>query len=90
MKRETGRRQDLIDIEELQSPVKTVEPISPDWKWGKSDGSRRLDRLLDQQLTFREILEWLEGAETLSHVFRPVASGTRGPKKSRSPGKFRN
>ena len=46
--------------------MKTVESIKPDWKWGTSQGSRELDRLLDRQLTFREKLEWLEEAETLS------------------------
>jgi hypothetical protein len=46
--------------------MKTVEPIKPDWKWATSKGSRQLDRLLDQHLTFREKLEWLEEAETLS------------------------
>lgn len=46
--------------------MKTVEPIKPDWKWVTSKGSRQLDRLLDRRLTFREKLEWLEEAETLS------------------------
>lgn len=41
-------------------------PIVPDWKWGTPEGSRELDRLLDRRLTFREKLEWLEEAETLS------------------------
>jgi len=42
------------------------EPIKPDWRWGTAEGSRDLDRLLDRRLTFREKLEWLEEAETLS------------------------
>ncbi len=42
------------------------ESIQPDWKWGTAEGSRELDRLLDRRLTFREKLEWLEEAETLS------------------------
>jgi len=46
--------------------MKPLERIRPDWKWGTSDGNRKLDRLLDGQLTFREKLEWLEEAETLS------------------------
>jgi len=46
--------------------MKALQRIRPDWKWGTSDGNRKLDRLLDQQLTFREKLEWLEEAETLS------------------------
>jgi hypothetical protein len=46
------------------------EPIVPDWKWGTAEGSRELDRLLDRRLTFREKLEWLEEAETLSLRFQ--------------------
>jgi len=46
--------------------MKVVQPITPDWKWGTPEGNRELDRLLDRQLTFREKLEWLEEAETLS------------------------
>ena len=42
------------------------EAIVPDWKWGTAEGSRDLDRLLDRRLTFREKLEWLEEAETLT------------------------
>jgi hypothetical protein len=41
-------------------------PIKPDWKWGTSEGSREFDRLMDRRLSFREILEWQEEAETLS------------------------
>jgi hypothetical protein len=40
--------------------------IEPDWKWATPEGSRALDRLLDRSLTFREKLEWLEEAETLT------------------------
>ncbi|MGI9087274.1 MAG: hypothetical protein ACR2HH_05970 [Chthoniobacterales bacterium] len=46
--------------------MSSPEPIKPDWRWGTSEGSRDLDRLLDRRLTFREKLEWLEEAETLS------------------------
>lgn len=46
------------------------EPIQPDWKWGTAEGSRDLDRILDRRLTFREKLEWLEEAETLSLQFQ--------------------
>ena len=42
------------------------EPILPDWRWATAEGSRDLDRLLDRRLSFREKLEWLEEAETLS------------------------
>jgi len=44
--------------------------ILPDWKWGTAEGSRELDRILDRRLTFREKLEWLEEAETLSLQLR--------------------
>jgi hypothetical protein len=43
--------------------------IKPDRRWGTAEGSRDLDRLLDRELTFREVLEWLEEAETLSLRF---------------------
>ena len=42
------------------------DPILPDWRWGTPEGSRELDRLLDRRLTFREKIQWLEEAETLS------------------------
>ena len=51
-------------------------PVRPDWKWGTPEGSRDLDRLLDRRLTFREKLEWLEQAETLS--LRLQASRQKG------------
>jgi len=44
--------------------------IRPDWKWGTAEGSRELDRLLDRRLSFREKLEWLEEAETLTLAMR--------------------
>lgn len=44
--------------------------IEPDWKWGTAEGSRELDRLLDRRLSFREKLEWLEEAETLTLQLR--------------------
>jgi hypothetical protein len=40
--------------------------IEPDWRWGTAEGSREFDRRLDRSLTFREKLEWLEEAETLT------------------------
>jgi hypothetical protein len=46
--------------------MELMELIKPDWKWGLPEENRELDRLLDRQLTFREKLEWLEEAETLS------------------------
>ncbi len=46
------------------------EKIAPNWRWGTAEGSRELDRLLDRRLTFREKLEWLEEAETLTLQLR--------------------
>ena len=46
------------------------EIITPDWRWGTPEGSRELDRLLDRRLTFREKIEWLEEAETLTLQMR--------------------
>ncbi|WP_411826362.1 hypothetical protein [Luteolibacter sp. AS25] len=40
--------------------------IAPDWKWGTPEGSREFDRLNDRSLNLREIIQWLEEAETLS------------------------
>ena len=40
--------------------------VKPDWKWATPAGSRQFDRMLDSGLTFRERLQWLEAAETLS------------------------
>ena len=65
--------------------MKTLEPIKADWKWGPPEGSRELDRLLDRQLTFREKLEWLEEAETLSlrlRARRAVATAEAGESRS--------
>jgi hypothetical protein len=42
------------------------QSIPRDWKWGTPEGSREFDRLLDRRLTFREKLQWLEDAETLT------------------------
>jgi hypothetical protein len=40
--------------------------IPPDWKWGTPEGSREFDRMLDRRLTFREKVQWLEEAESLT------------------------
>ena len=50
--------------------MKEVFYIKPDWKWGTAEGSRELDRLMDRHLTFREKIEWLEEAETLTLQLR--------------------
>ncbi len=44
---------------------KTDQP-QPDYLWGTPEGSREFDRLIDRSMTFRERLQWLEDAETLS------------------------
>ena len=38
----------------------------PDWRWGTSEGAELHTLLLGLQSTFREKLEWLEEAETLT------------------------
>lgn len=59
--------------------MKSIPELGPDWKWGTAEGSRDLDRLLDRRLSFREKLEWLEEAETLSLQLR--ASRERNSKE---------
>ena len=44
---------------------KTDQP-QPEYRWGTPEGSREFDRLIDRSMTFRERLQWLEDAETLS------------------------
>ena len=62
--------------------------IEPDWRWGTPEGSREFDRLLDRSLTFREKLEWLEEAETLSlrlRASRERKTRTRKPAGKKTP-----
>ena len=40
--------------------------LQPDYRWGAPEGSREFDRIVDRSMTFRERLQWLEDAETLS------------------------
>jgi hypothetical protein len=59
------------------------QTILPDWKWGTAEGSRQLDRLLDRRLSFREKLQWLEEAETLTlrmRASRPASKKFFAPK----------
>ena len=42
------------------------KPLQPDYRWGTPEGSREFDRIVDRSMTFRERLQWLEDAETLS------------------------
>jgi hypothetical protein len=51
--------------------------IEPDWRWGTAEGSREFDRLLDRSLSFREKLEWLEEAETLTLQLRASREKTK-------------
>ena len=51
--------------------------LEPDWKWGTAEGSREFDRLLDRRLTFRDKLEWIEEAETLTLQLRPGREAAR-------------
>ena len=61
----------LLDIEgTVSDTIKKPFHIEPDWRWGTAEGSREFDRLLDRSLSFREKLEWLEEAETLTLQLR--------------------
>lgn len=40
--------------------------IEPDWRWGTAEGSREFDRLQDRRMSFVEIVQWLEEAETFT------------------------
>jgi len=57
--------------------------FKPSWKWATPEGSREFDRLLDRSLTFREKLQWLEDAETLSLQFRAHREKAKKRKPSR-------
>jgi hypothetical protein len=68
--------------------MKPPFPIKPSWRWGTAEGSRDFDRLLDRSLTFREKLEWLEEAETLSlrmGAGREKGKGERSETGNRKP-----
>jgi hypothetical protein len=43
---------------------------TPDWRWGTSEGAELHTLLLGLLSTFREKLEWLEAAETLTLQLR--------------------
>ena len=59
-----------------------ADEIKPDWKWGTSEGSRELDRILDRRLTFREKLEWLEEAEDITLQLRAAREKAKAEKSS--------
>jgi hypothetical protein len=54
----------------------------PGWEWCTFEGARRQVLLIGLQTTFREKLEWLEEAETLTLRMR-AARGSRAPLPSR-------
>jgi hypothetical protein len=43
---------------------------TPDWRWGTFEGAELHTLLLGLTTTFREKLQWLEGAETLTLQLR--------------------
>jgi hypothetical protein len=55
---------------------------TPDWRWGTSKGAELHTLLLGLLSTFREKLEWLEEAETLS---LNLQAGRRRPTKAAKP-----
>ena len=50
---------------------------TPSWQWGTSEGAELHTLILGLQSTFREKLEWLEEAETLSLRFRASQDAAR-------------
>jgi hypothetical protein len=56
---------------------------TPDWRWGTFEGAELHTLLLGLTTTFREKLEWLEEAETLSMQFRVNRKQNRARKSSR-------
>ncbi len=58
---------------------------TPDWRWGTFEGAELHTLLLGLTATFREKLEWLEEAETLSLRWR--AARERKSRASKPAGK---
>ncbi len=56
----------------------------PDWRWGTSEGAELHTLLLGLQSTFREKIEWLEGAETLTLCLRASREKNRKPPEKKS------
>ena len=59
----------------------------PGWQWCTAEGAELHTLLIGLQTTFREKLEWLEEAETLTLAMREARerrSGTRAQDASRS------
>jgi hypothetical protein len=63
--------------------AKNELPDHPGWRWCTAQGARDQVLLLGLQSTFREKLEWLEEAETLSLRLRkhPEAAKKRKERK---------
>ena len=55
---------------------------TPDWRWGTFEGAELHTLLLGLTTTFREKLEWLEEAETLSLQFRANRGKSRNEPES--------
>lgn len=49
----------------------------PGWEWCTFEGSRRHTLLIGLQTTFREKLEWLEEAETLTLQMRAAREAAK-------------
>lgn len=54
------------------------------WRWCTSEGSREFDRIIDGRMTFREKLEWLEEAETLSLRLQQLRVKEEPPKPEKN------
>jgi hypothetical protein len=57
---------------------------TPDWRWGTSEGAELHTLLLGLLSTFREKLEWLEAAETLTLNLQ-AAKNKNGKVENRNP-----
>lgn len=54
----------------------------PGWQWCTFEGARKQVHLIGVQTTFREKLEWLEEAETLTLAMRAAREQER-PRRAR-------
>lgn len=59
---------------------------TPDWRWCTFEGAELHTLLLGLVSTFREKLQWLEEAETLTLQFRAPHTGAGGPGSGRRLG----
>jgi len=56
--------------------------IAPDWRWCTPEGSREFDRLNDRLMSFREKVQWLEEAESLSLAMKLTNGRDERPRSS--------